>query len=137
MSSASWALQRAVYQTLTADPSLTVAIGSNRIYDDVPRDAAVPYVTFASTQTRDWSSGSEPGSEHIFTLHVWSREAGRRQVHEVMAILQEALHDADLTLDGHRLANLRHEFSEARRESDGETYRGLVRFRAVTEPLDP
>jgi len=36
-------------------------------------------------------------------------------------------------LSGHRLINLRHEFSEARRDSDGETFHGIARFRAVTE----
>jgi len=30
---------------------------------------------------------------------------------------------------------VRHELSEVRREPDGETYHGFVRFRAVTEPL--
>jgi hypothetical protein len=43
------------------------------------------------------------------------------------------LHDQDLTLSGHRLVNLRHESSEARRDSDGETFHGIARFRAVTE----
>jgi hypothetical protein len=52
-----------------------------------------------------------------------------------MGALKIALHDAALTLSGHRLVNLRHELSEARRESDGDTYHGIVRFRAVTEPL--
>jgi hypothetical protein len=37
-------------------------------------------------------------------------------------------------MSGVRLVNLRHEFSEVRRDADGETSRGLVRFRAVTEP---
>ncbi len=45
------------------------------------------------------------------------------------------LHDAPLTMTGFRLINLRHEFLEVRRESDGETARGIVRFRAATEPV--
>ena len=40
------------------------------------------------------------------------------------------------TLTGHRLINLRHEFSEARRDPDGETTHGIARFRAVTEPSE-
>ena len=50
------------------------------------------------------------------------------------AELRAALHDQPLTLSGHRLINLRHEHSEARREPDGETYHGIARFRATTEP---
>ena len=52
-----------------------------------------------------------------------------------MAAARAALHGQPLTLDGHRLINLRHEFSEARRTPDGDTYQGIARFRAVTEPV--
>ncbi len=136
MASASWALQKAVFAALSGDSALTSVIGSGRIYDDVPRDTEFPYVTFGQSQVRDWSTGTDDGLEHVFTLHVWSRENGKREVHEVMDLLMSALHQAPLALTAHRLVNLRHEFSEARRETDGETYRGLVRYRAVTEP-DP
>jgi hypothetical protein len=44
------------------------------------------------------------------------------------------LHDQPLTLVDHDLVNLRHEFSEARPDPDGDTYHGIVRYRAVTEP---
>ncbi|MCH9806765.1 MAG: DUF3168 domain-containing protein [Alphaproteobacteria bacterium] len=134
MASSSWALQKAVFAALTGDTSLISAIGAGKVFDDVPRTAEFPYVTFAQSQVRDWATGTDPGHEHVLTLHVWSRENGRREVHEVMDLLISALHEAHLNLAGHRLINLRHEFSEARREADGETYRGIVRYRAVTEP---
>ncbi|KUO65534.1 MAG: hypothetical protein APF80_13215 [Alphaproteobacteria bacterium BRH_c36] len=134
MTSANWALQKAIFTTLSGAAPLTALIGADRIYDDVPGDAEFPYVTFGQSQLRDWSTGSDGGHEHVFTLNVWSRENGRREVTEAMGLLEAALHDAELTLDGHRLINLRHEFSESRREADGETYRGIIRYRAVTEP---
>ena len=59
---------------------------------------------------------------------------GKRQANEIMGAIRTALHDQPLTLTGHRLVNLRHEFSEARRDPDGETTHGIARFRAVTEP---
>jgi len=77
---------------------------------------------------------SEDGCEHTITLNVWSQAKGRNEVHDIMAAARTALHGQPLTLDGHRLINLRHETSEARRASDGETYHGIARFRAVTEP---
>ena len=45
-----------------------------------------------------------------------------------------ALHDQPLMLVDHELVNLRHEFSEARPDPDGDTFHGIVRYRAVTEP---
>ncbi len=134
MASASWALQQAIFAALTADTGLTALLGGNRVYDDVPERAEFPYVTFALSNERDWSTGSEDGSEHLLTLHVWSRAAGRREANEVMGAVRRVLHDAGLTLTGYRLVNLRHEFSEARRDADGETYHGITRYRAVTEP---
>jgi len=38
------------------------------------------------------------------------------------------------TADAARLVNFRFSTADVRRESDGRTYRALVRFRAVTEP---
>lgn len=135
MPSSGWALQKAVFEALSGDAGLTALIGSGKIYDDVPRNAEFPYVTFGLSQQRDWATGTEEGHEHSFSLHVWSRENGRKEVHETMGKLRAVLHDAALMLDGFRLINLRYEFSEARRETDGDTYRGLVRFRATTEPI--
>jgi hypothetical protein len=134
MSSASWALQQSIFARLASDSGLLALLGSPRIYDDVPQGADFPYLTFAQTLARDWSTGSDDGNEHILTLNVWSQAKGRKEVHEIMGALRTALHDQPLTLSGHRLVNLRHEHSEARRDPDGETYRGIVRFRAVTEP---
>jgi hypothetical protein len=135
MPSAAWALQQAIFATLTADAPLTALLGGTRIYDDVPQGAAFPYLTFGQSTARDRSTGSDDGNEHILTLHVWSQANGKRQAHEIMGAIRTALHDQPLTLSGHRLINLRHEFSEARRDPDGETTHGVARFRAVTEPL--
>lgn len=133
--SASWDLQRGLYQTIAADNAVTTLLGGVHIYDDVPRDAAFPYLTLGETVVRDWSTGSDEGDEHLVTLHVWSRANGRRQTHRIMAALKLALHDATVSVANHRLVNMRFEFSDARREPDGETYHGVVRFRAVTEAL--
>ena len=132
--SASWALQKAIYAALTADPALTALIGAARVHDDVPRGAVRPYVNFARLVTRDFGSSSGDGEEHLLQLHVWSDAKGHRQVHEVLDAVRSALHEAVLPLGDWRLVNLRIESTEARRESDGETYQGIVRLRAVTEP---
>jgi hypothetical protein len=134
MPSSSWALQQALYSAVTGSAPLAALIGPPRVYDDVPQGAAFPYLTLGQSTLRDWSTGTDDAEEHTLTLHVWSRAGGRREMHEVMDALRGALHDQPLVLAGHRLVNIRHEISEARRDPDGETYHGIVRFRAVTEP---
>lgn len=135
MTSVSFELQKAMFETLTANSALTALLGGSRIYNDVPRGAALPYVTIGESTLRDWSTGSEDGHEHLLTVLVWSRANGEREVHQILTSVEAALDDAPLTVAGARLVNLRHEFSEVRRDADGETSRGLVRFRAVTEPV--
>lgn len=134
MPSAAWALQQSVFSALAGNATLVALLGAPRVYDDVPQATPFPYVTFAQSQARDWSTGTEDGAEHILTLHVWSRAKGRKETHEIMDAVRAALHDQPLGLTAHRLVNIRHEFSEARRDPDGETYHGIVRYRAVTEP---
>jgi hypothetical protein len=134
MPSAGWALQQSIFATLTADAPLLGLLGAARIYDDVPRGAGLPYVTFGHSLERDWSTASEDGLEHVVTLHVWTGAGGKKNARAIMQAMREALHDQALSLDGHRLVNLRHEFSEARREPDGDLVRGISRYRAITEP---
>lgn len=135
MASSAWELQKAIYAALTADAALTTLLGGAHIYDDVPRGAELPYITFGQSSVRDWSTGTDPGFEHLFTLHVWTRVNGERMAHQIMSALRDGLHDAALTLSGFKLVNLRHEFSDSFRDADGETIHGVVRYRAVTEPV--
>jgi Protein of unknown function (DUF3168) len=69
------------------------------------------------------------------TLQVWTRAAGRKPAHEIAGAIEAALDQVTTALDGHRLVSLRHEFTDVRREPEGETWRGIVRLRAVTEPF--
>lgn len=135
MPSSAHALQQCVFSTLGAAPDVMALLGAPRIYDQVPQPAVYPYVSFGQSLVRDSSTGTEAADEHMLTLHIWSRAEGRKEAHELIAAVRAALHDRPLTLPGHRLVNLRHEYSEARREPDGDTIHGLVRLRAVTEPM--
>jgi hypothetical protein len=135
MTVASWVLQRSIYQTLSNSAALTSRLGGARIYSKAPQGHALPYITLGQTVNLDWSTGTDDGSEHDLTLHIWTRADSDEPVHQIMDAVKALLHDQPLSLDGHYLVNLRHEFSEARIDPDGETMHGIVRYRAVTEPL--
>ena len=132
--SASWALQRAIYHRLSSDAGLTRLLGGPSIYDQPPQETSYPYLALGQSVVRDWSTGTETGEEHILTVHVWSRASGMRETQEIMGALRAALNDAALTVEGHRLINLRHEFSDARADPERDLHHGIVRYRAVTEP---
>lgn len=135
MPSSAWAVQKAIHARLIADTAMLALLGAPRIYDDVPRQPTFPYVAYGQSTVRDWSTGTDDAHEHIITLHVWTRASGRKPAHEISSAVEVALDQQALILDGYRLISLRHEFSDVRREADGETWRGIVRLRAVTEPF--
>lgn len=128
-------LQQSIVATLAADTAVLAILGGSRIYDDTPQPAAFPYVTIGQTTARSTDADVAATDEHIVTLHVWSRARGRREALTVIDAIRTALHDRPLTLVDHALVNLRHDFSDARRDPDGDTIHGIARFRAVTEPL--
>ncbi len=130
------ALRRAIHAALSADAALTAALGEGRIHDVPPPSPAFPYVTLGEAQVTDWSTATEAGAEHRLSLACWSRQGGHGEAHQLAHLVQQALHDAPLALDGHRLVNLRFSAAEIRREAGGRTYRALLRFRAVTEPAE-
>ena len=135
MTSSALELQKAVFGALAGDPVLTGILGGSAIFDHAPARLAFPYVTFGRTSAFDWSTGTEDGNEHLFTLHVWSKARGKSQALEIVETIHRVLHDAQLTMAGHRLVNLRQEFQEVRYDDDQAVYHGIVRYRAVTEPL--
>ncbi len=135
MSTAAVALRAAIHDALIADTSLTSVLGGAKVYDEVPRAAAFPFVTLGDAQVADWSTATDAGEEHQITLNAWSRQGGHREAHVIAGALLQALDGAPLSLADHRLVNLRFALANIRRENDGRTYRAVVRFRAVTEPV--
>ena len=131
--SASWALQQAIYATLIASGDMQEVVGE-RVFDAPPRGAAFPYVVIGDDTESDWSTATEPGSEHQIAIHVWSRAIGRREARLVAEAVKDALDGAELNVTGQALIDIRFLSVGFYREADGETTHGTLRFRAVLEP---
>ena len=126
-------LRKAVRAALIADASLSSMLGGARVYDEAPRGTEPPYVTFGDARSRDWSTASDRGAEHILVIDVWSVQRGQREALAISARVQDLLDDASLTLDSHNLVSLRFTRLDARRENQGRFTRASLAFRAVTE----
>ncbi len=134
MNAASAELQKAVWNRLVGDAELVALLGGVRVFDTVPVGTPFPYLTFGRETVSDWSTATELGSEHLFSLHVWSRERGRKEVQAITAHVQALLHEASLVLAGYRLVNLRFRGGEQGFVDELRVVQGTLRFRAVTEP---
>jgi len=129
------ALRAAIHTTLAADAGLAALLGAGQVYDEAPRDAQPPYVTFGDFQSRDWSTASDHGAEHFVVINAWSAQRGAREALAIADQVRALLDDQPLTLDGWHLVNLRFVQLETRRENNARYARASLRFRAVTEPL--
>lgn len=135
MSLAALELQRAVFAALAGDAALTAALGGAGFYDRTPARTPFPYLTFGPASIHDWSTDTEAGSEHLFTLDIWAGRTGKSEALALMERVDAVLHDAALTLKGgYRLVNLRRQSAEIRFDEDLSVHHGLMRFRAAIEP---
>jgi Protein of unknown function (DUF3168) len=127
MSAASLALQRGLFEKLSADLPLMAKITG--VFDWAPDNQALPYVQLGEDIASDWSTKTFTGSEHRLTLHVWSfatgRLEGKRLMADVMRILQTAPAVTDFQLvTWHYLA------SQSLRDADTRLHHGVLEYRA-------
>jgi len=125
--------QRAIYQALTADPTLTGMITG--VYDHVDQGTAYPYVVIGEDGASEWDTDTEQGAESILTIHSWSREKGRMQTKDIQQAIYELLHRAELTIMDAIFYSIFWEFSDSFLEPDGETRHGVMRFRLRYDSL--
>jgi hypothetical protein len=130
------ALQAALLTHLRADAALQALLGDPaRVFDEPPEARVYPFVALGRCETRPWGGLDGEGIEHLLTLTCVSRFDGAEEAKAVVAAIRVALHGVDLSLDGHRLVNLRITYADVFRSPHFRPLHGVVRVRAVTEPL--
>lgn len=123
------ALQKGVYDILTA-------YQETPLYDDVPEDAALPYVTFGLFTAKSAGGKVTDISDVSITLFIWSDYEGKAEVNqiaeEIIAVLGE--HKPDLAAYDFKVMNLEFDMLEAfPEEEDG--YRAAVTFIAKIQNM--
>lgn len=135
MSDPAFALEEAMRARLIATPALTALLGGAHVFDEAPRGEKAPHVIFAAIETRDWSVKDQKAHEHFVSLDVKSNARSRKLAQAIVGEIETALDNAVLTLTGHTLINLRLVFWTVTRDKSTDTFSGVMRFRAATEPL--
>jgi hypothetical protein len=130
------AVRRAIQARLVADAPLLALLGGPHVHDEPPRAAPGPYVVHGDVEAEDWSSTGDIGCEQRLSLVVWAAKgAETRQALAIAGRVGEALHEAALALQGHRLVNLRQTGLDLTRDAKTGRSCATVRLRAVTEQL--
>tara|TARA_R100001369_G_scaffold89660_1_gene127546 strand:- start:254 stop:652 length:399 start_codon:yes stop_codon:yes gene_type:complete len=129
MSIGQFALQTSIYNALNVSAiTTTLACG---VYDEVIEGNTYPFISLGEETTIDYSTMTAVGSETTINIHIWSQYKGSKQTKEIMDKIHDLLHDINLTVTGFNLINLRFEFSDIMRDTDGVTRHGVMRFRAI------
>jgi hypothetical protein len=104
----------------------------------VPETPVCPYVILGRVQAQgiggvNVSAGEV--TEQSLTLMITSRFGGSEEVKGIIAALRGLIDQADVMLTDHHLVSLWVSFVDVFRSADQLTIYGVVRVRAVTEPV--
>lgn len=127
-------LQKAIYLALASDATVSALCGPDKVFDGRPVRKDLPYLHFGNWRVTDYSTATEPGTEHRFAIEIWSEKNGHLEVVAIAEAVASALHDQPLAVSGQTLVNLRHERTNTGRINRSRIYRARVEFRAVLEP---
>lgn len=132
MRSSLWPLQKALFQRLSTDTALSARITG--VYDEVPEDATVPYVTLGEDTAIPWDTKDMDGQEVTTTLHCWSQYPGKKEAKEILSLMVEALTQSPLQLEsGFSMSFDRLESMQVISDPDGVTKHGVLRMRFNTK----
>ena len=126
-------LQAALVASLRGD-SAVAALVDARVFDEVPQQAAFPYIALGDLQGLVFRADQYRGTDATWTLHAWSRAQGSVEVKQILAAMREALDGTALTVTGFRLVSLLVDESRSFLDQDGKTHHGVLTIRALLEP---
>src|SRR5690606_1890906 len=106
MSAALAPLKGAIRDALAADAELAALFGGQKIYDHPPPSASFPYCSFGRASIYDWATATEPGTEIVLTLDIWSRARASTEAAGIAGRIQALLQSGAIAPAGFDLANL-------------------------------
>lgn len=129
MATAAWPLQVAFRSRMLADAGLTGVI-AQRVYDEVPGDAAFPYVTVGDVVEVPDDAHDRQGLTATLTLHIWSRYRGYAEALMILGHLDRLFDRQPLAVDGFTDVSIAREWHQTLRDPDPQIRHVPVRFRA-------
>ena len=131
MTDHSFELQKTIYSTLNSDSTIKNTYSAT-VHDHVAQGTDFPYIVIGEETMSDASSTKDIDfNEFTLTIHIFSRNRGRKETKNIMARIYALLHKANLSITGATHVNTRFEFADVIKEQDGLTYHGVQRFRTI------
>lgn len=96
MATRMYEVQQKIYAALTSNEPLTSKVSG--IYDYVPEQAQMPYVTFGHINSTSDYTKTDDGEDIKFTIDIWSTAKGRKEAVQILTLVEQVL-EATLQLD--------------------------------------
>lgn len=130
-------LQKLLYDTLRATAPVMALLGG--VYDRVPTDpwkGKTAYVSFGPSDVVDDGADCINAGVHSFQLDVWSKAVGQVEAKRAVDLIFKALHEQQLALTDHALAEIRVDFRRVFPDRDPLITHGVVSVTALIEELE-
>lgn len=133
------AIQKAIYDALTASPELMALVTG--VYDRVPQlderqldpSAAFPFVVVGDDDLLDWDTDTEVGQTAECEVSVWSRYSGRTQAKAIQDEIYNVLNRATLNVQGFHFVDCLYTQSRSDLQPDGKTVQGVSLFTVTVQ----
>lgn len=131
----SWELQQAVKSRLAAWPALVDLEAA--VNDHLPQDVGYPNVVVGEDLATPLNVDDELDTDHVVTLHQWSRYRGQKEVKQMQQACYSALHRNPITVDGATYVDCHIQSEENFLDDDGLTRHGVQRFIFLIDEVTP
>lgn len=130
-------LQLAVYTALTGNAALTAALpaGANSITAFAAPGLAVPYIVIAETAGTAFDTQGSRGRDSRVGIEIYSRAPGGAEARELLDLASAALETTPLVITGHSVVLQDVAGTRCVQEADGQTYRGMLELRVISETV--
>ena len=128
-------LLKAIRSRLRADATLTTAFGAAApVFEYIKRNQDMPYIVMREiSQQADNDDQGLRGKIHLVQLRFHDAERTSANVRVWMRAAELSLDRATFTVTGHTLVNATFQSGFVDREPQGRGFRGVQRYRFVTE----
>lgn len=127
--SAIFEYQKAVFEKLSVDAELVTLI--NGVYDNVPQDVYAPYVYFGDVAVEEIPNLGANVQRINFVIFCVAESAGKKEVAEIAAAVEQILHLSNLSVAGFEHINTKLVNQNIERQSNGVTYIAKLEFEGV------
>ena len=122
-------LQEVVFTALSTNVALSARVTA--VYDQPDIAAVMPYVSMGPTDSLESGTKTEEGLLITFQIFAWSSELSQMESKEIMALVDDALQAADLSIAGYHQVFLGLEKANVLWNIDiaAPSYQGLMHYR--------